>query len=85
MSGKKINTWKDLNDNGVQICVRRSIIPDAHDKDDDMRNFVGGGKNSGMMTVNPKDKQVESIFQKAQNSFGAQNAEEVGELTLRFV
>jgi hypothetical protein len=48
---------------------------DAHDKDDDMRNFVGGGKNSGMMTVNPKDKQVDEIFKKAQESFGAKSAD----------
>lgn len=51
--------------------------PDAHDKDDEMRNFVGGGKNSGMMTVNPKDKQVDEIFQKAQNTYGARSYEEV--------
>lgn len=50
---------------------------DAHDKDDEMRLFVGGGKNSGMMTVNPKEKQVEGIFQKAQETYGARSIDEV--------
>eukprot|EP01126_Amoeba_proteus_P034253 TRINITY_DN3404_c0_g1_i5.p2 TRINITY_DN3404_c0_g1~~TRINITY_DN3404_c0_g1_i5.p2 ORF type:complete len:103 (+),score=25.88 TRINITY_DN3404_c0_g1_i5:69-377(+) len=64
MSDKKIFTWKDLNDN------------DSHDKDDEMRNFVGGGKNAGQMTVNPKAK-VTNLFEKVKE-FGAQSIDEAG-------
>jgi len=46
-----------------------------------VRNFVGGARNSGMITVNPKNDEpkLDELFKKAKENFGARSIEEAGE------